>query len=1091
MKKILLMSLMLMFTLLHGAMAQTRSISGRVLDRGTNEGLPGVTVLVKGTSNGTSTNSDGGFVLSVPETGGTLIFSSIGYVSQERAIGSEATFNIGLVGDVKQLSEVVVTALGIERDTRSLGYATQQINADQLSQKSEPNVLSALQGKVSGVVIQTASGLPGASTNINIRGITSFSGTNQPLFVVDGIPISNNVDVAASAGYGSLGAPQTSNRALDIDPENVASVSILKGPAAAALYGSRASSGAVIITTKAGRGAANKKLEVTVTSGLTLQNVYGLPALQNEYGQGTGGRNVLINGDVNTGSTASWGPRFGTAPTLFNGLLLGSPTGPQRNPDGSLTNTVLDYQPYDNLKGFYKQGRILTNGVNIQGGNADQNVSLNVNNTDQVGIVENSTLKRTSVQLGANTTLLNKLKVGGSVNFIQTNQTGPQQGNGGSAFASLTALPRSYNLQGLPYADVNGRNQYIGYAPPGVTTENPYFSVNNNPFNSNLTRFINVANVGYDIAPWLNVAYRAGFDTYTDRRKTVYSISSQRAGNGSVVDAAVFRSELNGDLLITAKKDNIFLEGLNANLLLGQNVNQRRSQTITSQGDDLIQNGFPNANVAKTFSNGTGETSSTRRLLGYYSQLSLAYNNYLFLELTGRVDQSSTLPKNNNTYFYPSVTAGFVFTDAFKISSDIFSYGKVRANFAQVGRDANPYRLNTSYLVGSYGNNVANVNFPFTANGTTYTGFAVSNNLGGGQDLRPEFTNSYEVGTNLGFFNNRLTFDLTYFKTESKDQIFPVTVPGSSGYGTRLTNIGQLNNVGYEALVNITPVRGNFRWDVSANFTRIRNEVVSIAPGVTQSFLDTDAFTGFQPAIVVGQPYGVIIGGGKIPRVTDRNSPYFDRYIINGNTGSFATGVPNQIIADPNPKWTAGLTNTFSYKGLGLSVLVDETYGGQVFSRSNQGYRPAGMLKETAVNDRNLPRALPGVIQTGTNADGSPIYTPNNIQIDAQTYWGSFAPSGSGSDLNVFDATVIRLREMTLSYALPKSLLEKTPFGGASISLSGRNLYFYAPNANFDPDVNTQGAGNASGLSQSTVRGLELQGSPNTRNYGINIRFTL
>jgi TonB-linked SusC/RagA family outer membrane protein len=1094
MKKILFMSFILMLTLLQQVTAQTRTLSGRVTDRQTGEGLPGVTVLLKGTTNGVSTNSDGTYTLNnIPAADGIVVFSSVGYVSAERPIGTESQINIGLATDSKQLSEVVVTALGIERDTRSLGYATQEIKADQLSQKSEPNVLSALQGKVSGVTIQTASGLPGASTNINIRGITSFSGSNQPLFVVDGIPISNSVDVAASGGYGSLGAPQTSNRALDIDPENVASINILKGPAAAALYGSRAASGAVIITTKSGRGAANKKLEVTVTSSVNFQKVYGLAELQNEYGQGSGGRNVLtIAGDVNSGSAFSFGPRYGTTPTFYNGLLTGTAAG---GPDGG----VQDYRPYDNIKDFYRTGRIYTNGVNIQGGNQDQNVSLNVTNTAQTGVTDNSELTRTSVQLGGNTTLLNKLKVGGSVNFISTQQSGPQQGNGGSAFASLSNLPRSYNLQGLPYVDANGRNIFLGIPQPnptGITgTENPYFSVNQNLFNSNLTRFINVANISYDFTPWLNVAYRAGYDVYTDRRKSVFAISSARQPTGEIQDAAVFRSELNGDLLVTLKKESLFLDGLNANLLLGQNVNQRRNQTIVSNADNLIFNGFGNSNTAKVFSNGTGESSSIRRLLGYYGQLSLAYNDYLFVDLTGRADQSSTLPVKNNTFFYPSATVGFVFSDALKIQSDIFSYGKVRANYAKVGRDAPPYSLNSTYVVSSYGNNVANFNFPFTAtpNGSTspvtYAGYNLSSTAGGGETLQPEFTRSYEVGTNLGFFNNRVSFDLTYFKSISENQIFQVSTPGSTGLAARYTNVGRLDNKGFEALVNLTPIRGDFRWDISANFTRIRNKVISIAPGVTQTSINTDAFTGFAPSIVEGQPYGVILGSGATPRVTDPNSPYYNQYIINPASGVFAAATSaNAIIADPNFDWQGGLTNTFSYKGIGLSFLVDVNYGGQIFSYTNYIERRAGMLKETAEKDRDLPRILPGVIVT-TGTDGKPVYTPNNIQIDAQAYWAGIAV-GSGSENNVFDATVYRLRELSLSYALPKVLLEKTPFGGASLSLTGRNLFYYAPNTNFDPDVSTQGAANSVGSNASTVRGLEIQGAPSVRNYGVNLRFT-
>jgi TonB-linked SusC/RagA family outer membrane protein len=1100
MKRILLLSLVLMLTLFQTVLAQTRAISGKVTDQRTKEALPGVTVLLKGTTNGTATNADGSFTIqNVPDKEGTLVVSSIGYVSTEYIFkANETSIAIALSAETKQLNEVVVTALGIEKDTRSLGYATQQINSDQISQKSEPNVLSTLQGKVSGVTITTASGLPGASTNINIRGVTSFSGTNQPLFVVDGIPVSNTVDLGGSGGYGSLGSAQTSNRALDIDPENVASVSILKGPAAAALYGSRAASGAIIITTKGGHGAANKKLEVTVTSSFTLQKVYGIAKLQDKYGQGTGGRNIQTQpNDPNFGSSASFGPAYGTTPTLFNGLLAGSGSGLFLDASGN--PVAIDYQPYNNIKDFYKQGRILTNGVNIQGGDEKQNVSLNVINTNQSGITQNSGLNRTSVQLGANTTLVNKLRVGGSVNFIQTNQSGPQQGNGGSAFATLSTLPRSYNLQGLPYVNANGYNLFLGSnytgAVPVYGTENPYFSVNQNTTNSNLTRFINTANLSYDIAPWLNVAYRAGFDVYTDRRKTAFAIGATRQPTGQVQDAAFFRSELNGDLLVTLKKDNIFTQGFNVNLLLGQNVNQRRSQVIQSQADNLVFGGFPNSSVATVFSNGTYENSTVRRLLGYYGQLSLSYNNYLFVELTGRADQSSTLPIANNTFFYPSATLGFIFTDALKIQSSVLTYGKVRANYAKVGKDAPVYDLNTPYQVGSYGNNVANVNFPFTAtpNGAvaskTYAGYSLSTVAGGGQTLQPEFTRSYEFGTNLGFWNNRISLDLTYFKTISENQIFQVTTAGSTGLAARVTNVGRMDNKGYEALININPVRGNFRWDITANFTRIRNKVVSIAPGVTQSAINTDYFTGIQPSIVQGLPFGVILGNAVTPRVTDPTSQYYGQYIVNGATGTFASSTGLAPIADPNFSWQAGITNTFQYKGVGFSFLIDTNQGGDIFSYTNYIERRAGMLYETAQNDRNLPRKLPGVIQTGVGSDGKPTYTPNNIQIDAQNYWSALT-NGSGSENNVYDATVYRLREVSLSYSLPKNLLEKTPFGNASISVTGRNLFYYAPNVNFDPDVSTQGAGNGVGANASTVRGLELQGAPSTRNYGVNLRFT-
>ena len=1060
MKKSLLMSLVLMFTFLTGVMAQTRTISGQVIDRTSGEGLPGVTVLLKGTSTGISTNAEGNFSLSVPETGGTLVFSSVGMSTQERIIGTESQFKVTLVQDNKQLSEVVVTALGVEKDIRSLGYATQEIKGAQLSQKSEPNVLNALQGRVSGVTITNSSGLPGSSTNINIRGITSLQGSNQPLFVVDGIPISNSLDRTNGGSLGTLGGAQTSNRALDIDPESVESINILKGPAAAALYGSRAASGAVIITTKSGRNA-NKKLEITATSGLAFQQVYGIQKFQNDYGQGINGNNLTtlpaaggVFGDVNTGSTASWGPRFGTTPTVANGLLLGN-------------GTLLPYQAYpNNIQDFFRTGRLLTNGVSLRGGNADQNFILNVNNTTQKGISQYNDLSRTSIQLGGATKLLNKVTAGGSVNFTTSNQLGSAIGNGSSAFGTLVNIPRSYDLQGLPYVNpTTGRSTFF----PG--TDNPRWNREFVTTTSDLTRFISVANVAYDITPWLNVMYRAGLDTYTDRRKGIFTPGAARVPTGQVFDQVFFRSEFTGDLMANLKKDNLFLEGLNANLLLGQQVNSRRFQSVTSRADNLLVSGFPNSSIGSVFSNGTGEETSLRRLLGYYGSLDLSYNNYLFLTLTGRTDQSSTLPKNNNTFFYPSASASFILTDALKINSDILSYVKLKGAAAEVGKDTDPYNLATIYSVGNFGNNVANLNFPFNGAG----GFSLGDTQGN-PNLKPEFTRSYEGGVVLGFLKNRITFDATYFFQTSRDQILQLTTPASTGFRQRITNAGRLDSKGIEALLTVTPVSSpNFKWDISANFTRIRTEVISLADGVNRSAINGNAFGGTIPSFQVGQPYGIIVGNKKA------TSPD-GKYLINPNNGLFVPELAGEIIADPNFKWQGGVTNTFSYKGVNLSFLVDTNQGGEILSFTNNFYKSNGALAETAV-DRELPRVIPGVIAVNTTAPDGTVtttYRPNNIQVSAQDYWRSF---GLQSDLGVYDATVYRLREVSLGYSLPKALLERTPFGSANLSVSGRNLFYYAPNANFDPELNTQGAGN--------IRGLDLQGPPNARTYGVNLRFTL
>ncbi len=994
--------------------------------------------------------------MSVPATA-HLVFSFIGYSSQDIAVGNQSTINVQLVSGSQNLDEIVVTAQGIERDKRSLGYSIQEVSGNILSQRSEPNLLNGLQGKLAGVSITGSSGAPGASTNINIRGITSFTGSNQPLIVVDGIIFNNNTDATQNTLFGA----QSSNRLSDINPESIESVSVLKGPAAAVLYGSRASAGVIVITTKTGKNAGGKT-EVTVTSSYNVQNVYGLPKFQNDYGQGL--NNLFVANQTN-----SWGPAFAGGPT-------------------SVTNTqgqVVPYQAYpNNIRDFYKQGTIVDNAVNVRSGDQNRNFSLILANTSQNGTVPNSKFIRTNVGLQGASKLQNGLSISGTANYVQTVQQGTPIGNGGSAFGQITRVPRSYNLPGEPYQDASGNSIYLTgtSTPASPVTNNPLWSTYNEVQRGQVDRFYGNFILGYDVAKWLNVSYRVTADTYTDRRKITEPLYAGRYSTGAVIQDNIFRAELNGDLLINARKDDIFLKGLNANLLLGNNINQRRFQENYLEGDQLTVPGFYNVSNASVFTN-SFEQSSIRRLVGYYGQLSLNYNNYLFLELSGRADQSSTLPKANNTYFYPAGSISFVPTDAFKLNSDVLSYAKVRVSAARVGRDADPYQLNTLYGKAGYGNNVASITFPLAVNGGSIPGFQVGTQIGS-NTLTPEFVTSYEAGINLGLFRNRFSIDATVFDTRSTKQIFPVAVSPSSGYDTRLTNVGELSNKGFELVLNATPVRaGGFKWDIALNYTLIRNNVVSITDGVPSAPIPGGAFVGITPSIVVGKPYGTVLSSAyqraqnTDPTNTgtyDASGKYVGQIIINGTNGLFAPALTGQVVAIPQPRYTAGLTNTFSYKGFNLSVLVDTRQGGQIYSFVVSDQLTRGALAVTGV-DRDQPRILPGVIQ---NTDGT--FRPNNIQLSAQTYWSNLG--GLASETAAFDATVYRLREVAFNYALPKTLLSKTPFGGISVGVSGRNLFFYAPHYIGDPEVNTQGAGN--------IQGLDINGPTNTRNYGANVRLT-
>jgi TonB-linked SusC/RagA family outer membrane protein len=1033
---------LLMLLLLPSAIAfcQNKVIDGKVTDDRGNA-LPGVSVSVSGGTTATQTKADGSFTVSVSSSAKTLSFSFVGFATQEVAIRNGGVINVTLLPQASNLGEVVVTALGVARDRRSLGYATQNIKSEEIVDKGEINLVNALQGKVAGVDITGASGSAGASANINIRGITSFNGNNQPLFIVDGIPISNDVDRSNTTTVDQ----QPSNRALDLNLNDIESVNVLKGPAAAALYGSRASSGAIIITTKRGTGGKGV-VKVTLSSSYTRQKVSGLPEFQNDYGAGA-------NGQYNPVSTFSWGPKFGSTPTLSNGLI-------------NAAGQVVDYRAYpDNILNFFEVAPIFDNNLNVSSGDSKQNLNFSMGNTDQKGILPNTSLNRTNVSFKFNTALTDKISVGAAVNYISAKQVGIIQGNGAqSALFQLFSVPRSFNLDFYKdnYENPDGTSNW----PLNTTRDNPYYAAYKDPLTSNLTRTIGSVNLGYNITPWLNASYRLGIDVYSDRRKRIRAIGSSAytGGLGSVMEDNFYRSELNGDLIITAKQNDFLVKGLNATLLVGQNINNKLYQNLTVQADELSIPDYYNVANGGEFSN-SGETTRRQRLLGYYGQLSLSWNNYLFLELTGRADNSSTLPESKNTYFYPAVSTSFVFSDLLNIDKKVLSYAKVRLSAAKVGRDAPPYSLENVYRLWQFGNNVAQFNFPYGS----LLGFS-ANNVIANPNLSPEFTTSYEAGINLGFWNNRITLDATYFNEVSRDQIVAVGLPYSTGYASQLTNIGEMTNKGVELMLTVTPVSTkNFKWDISANYTRLRNKVVSIAPGTKSFSITGNAFTGAIPAIVEGQPYGVLLGN-KYQRSPD------GQVIINVATGLPFGADAGQVIADPNRDFIAAFTNTLKYKNITLSFLFDHKQGGQILSWGIIGFRYTGALKETGV-DRDQPRIFPGVIK---QADGK--FVPNTIQIPAQTYWTGLGQTSGAGDFGVFDATTFRLREVSASVDFSGRQLGTKVINNIRFTVFGRNLFYVAPNAPFDPEINTQGAGN--------IRGLELQSTPNMRSMGASLRIS-
>ena len=1053
-----LLGLVLLFLLASfgTAWAQDRTVSGRVIDRATNEGLPGVTVLVPGTTVGTATSADGSFSLSVPGTATELRFSSVGYVGQQQAItNGNGPYTVSLATDTKQLNEVVVTALGIEKDKKTLGYATQTIEAGQLTQGRDRSVLNSLQGKVAGVQISNASGSVGSSTRVVIRGNKSFTGNNQPLYVVDGIPIDNT---QVGTGDNLNNGVDTGNRANDINPEDVESVNILKGPAATALYGSRAATGAIIITTKSGRGAARagKKAEVTFTSSYVIDDILMLPKMQNEFGQGY--PQDVYTRLSDTRENTSWGPRFDGVDRVW-GNIVGNQQ--RSKPYVALPNNVRD---------FFDLGKTWNNTISLGGGDAKTNYIVSASNVQQTGVTPGTKYNRSSVKVGGETHLTNKITSSVSATYTNTNSDQAVSGQGNnSIYDQLIQTPRDISL--LELRDINNKfNDINGFYSP--YTVNPWQILHDNKFKNNVNRLVGNAQVGYQFNDHLKANYRLGIDTYSDQRSQFTArrdptTSGYPTSTGYYAEDQLNYTEVNSDVIVTYNGN--ITPDLTISALVGQNFNQRAFDGSGIGTNNLVSNSI-GANLNNNKNNGYLNTSLThtlRRLVGVYSTVDLGYRDFLFLGLTARNDWSSTLPASNRSFFYPAVNLGFVFTDLLGLKENrFFNYGKLRANVAQVGNDASPYQTLSVFNVASVTNGYTGGDLRFPLG--TVVGYGQSNVIGS-STLQPEITKSIEAGAELRFFNNRLTTDVTLYDTRSTKQILTIPLPPGSGFTGLVGNVGEIQNKGIELLVSGTAVKvGGFTWDLSLNYTKNVSKVLATTPDGADVAIG--GLGGVTLTARVGEPYGVF-------RTNDVLRSPKGEVVVSETTGTPITNPQIETIGTISPRYTAGLSSTFAYHGLSLTVVVDTKQGGSMYSRTRATQRFAGTAPETLINDRQ-PFIVPNsVIQL---ADGS--YVPNTTPTDAYSYFGALeGPSGApGTD--IIDASYTKLREVALSYTLPTKWLTKTPFGSLSVGITGRNLLLWTAKENtyVDPEINNFGNGN--------VQGFDFTGSPSLRSYGANIR---
>ncbi|WKN45208.1 SusC/RagA family TonB-linked outer membrane protein [Tunicatimonas pelagia] len=1051
-----------------GAIAQGRIISGKVTSEEGGDPLPGVNVILKGTTQGTVTDIEGDFSLSVPSEDGILVFSFIGLESTEVVIGNQSTLNVTMSEDAQQLSEVVVTALGVEREERSLGYAVQEVKGEELTQARETNIVNSLAGKVAGVQVTGASGNIGGSSRVILRGINSISGDNQPLFVIDGTPIDNSNFNTTNTQRGS-GGRDYGNAIQDINPDDIESMSVLKGPSAAALYGSRASNGVILITTK--KGTARKGIGVEINTNLTFENPYILPDYQNEYGGGYKQEFDLHEGQpvVNYAADESWGPRM--EGQLVRQWYSWYPDDPDF---GQLTPFV----PHsNNIRDFYETGRTLTNSVALSGGNETTLFRLSYTNLSQKGTMPNSQLERNSVGFNGSTQLTEKLNVSTNINYVRNSVDGvPSTGYGQDAGNVVTAFNQWYQRQLdtdklRNYQNAQGQDRTWNIKSPTnlepLYWENPYYVLYNSYANSQRERLFGNISLSYDIAPSLKITGWARTDYYTDRR-------DDRIATG-MIPQDMYAEEIrevrenNFEVLMQYNKQ------LTDDFSLGANLGANRRDNILFRNTNRTVGGLnvPNffnveASIDRPIIN---DYESRRRVNSVYGSANVGFRDIVYVEGTLRNDWSSTLPSGNNSYLYPSVTTSVVVSELLPGLSAL-SFMKVRAGWAQVGNDTDPYRLAVVYRSeNNYGDLPA---------------FSVPNRLNN-SELKPEITTSYEAGIDLRFFQNRLGLDVTYYDNKTTDQIIPLDVSATSGFRDAVINAGLVTNRGWEVMLTATPIElaNSFRWDITANWARNQNEVVELTDEQ-----DNYLISSWGPSINAreGEPYGAIVTESFL--LTD------DGQRIVGDDGFYEREL-DQVVGNIMPDFTGGVMNQFSFKGVNASVLVDFQKGGDLYSVTNRYGEYSGLLAST-VGDNALGNPLrdpvlvdngvvdpnsggviaAGVVNTGT--EEAPVYEENTLPVDAAAY---FQHLRSIRENYVYDASFVKLREVRIGYTFPKSLYENIPVQSISLSFVGRNLALLHSNIpNVDPE---------SALGSGNIQGFENGQLPSNRSLGFNLNIKL
>lgn len=1049
MKKLAALMLLVPFCLVSVAFAQSRTITGTITSATDNEPLPGATVLVKGTTTGTITDLDGKYVLVVPQDKDVLVFTFLGFKMHEETIGARNVINVSLEEDVLGLETVVVTALGIPKEKLSLGVSTQEVGGDRVASSGETNLIEGLSAKAAGVQVVGSSGSPGASSKIIIRGPSTFTNENQPLVVIDGVPIDNSTNSTVAGDYpfnANLNGVNNSNRAIDVNPDDIESINILKGPAAAALYGSRAGSGAIIITTKRGNKAGDKAVHINFSSTLEVNQVSNIPAQQQLYAQGTGGGKINNDGVVEP-----------------EGNFIEADPGPDQlwdtDDDGS-AGTASSWGPLlsnigltatDNPGDFFETGLTYNNNLAISGGTDRGSLRLSIGNTQDNGVIPNSNYDRTSVRVNSDMRIWDKFRIAADGNYINSGGTRSQNGsNLSGVMLSLLRTPVSYDLSsGYEYPTGANRNYFSAY-------DNPYWTINNNPFTDNVNRLLGNFSAIYTPWDWATVTYRIGTDSYTDERKQIFAIGSNDPANapgGQIEENSIRYNQVYSDLIISGSKD--LNENFSLNVTLGNNLTDIDINYLYARGRDLTIPDYYNLSNASDLY--ASQSTTKQRSAAFFGELGLDFKSLIFLSVSGRNEWSSTYGPNQGSAFFPSVSGAFVFSELMN-TNNIFSFGKIRAAYAQAGIEPQPYSANTYFIPPLYTDGFTDgYSFPYL--GQSGFGYSQLNTLGN-PDLKPERLTGTEAGLELKFWKGRIDFDMTVYKQESSDILLVKPIASTSGFSYVYDNAGAMVNKGIELTLNADIVKKkDLTWNIGGNFSKNENEVTQLADGVDE--IEIEAGFGDPGAyVIVGQPYGLLYGS---------QWAYNDNgdLLIDGSTGLPIFDTISGVIGDPYPDWLMNINTALTWKGLTLSGLLDIRKGGDIWNGTNARMNRIGISEASGERDHTF--VIEGVIE---QPDGS--YTPNNIEIAPEDYWGDYLGDFGASSQAIQDGGWVRLREVKLAYQF--NLDPKNVVKALNISATGRNLWLKTDYTGVDPENSLTGAG-------SNISGFDWFNNPGTKSY--------